>query len=282
MLLGLFAPMIIDIVGSRLGAQQNMISDILLEEAVPVMTADDRIGQIHVFDDGLQLSAVLFSDFPAEDHGDLIGLTDGPIGVQQTFSHPIQRGAAAEDEVVAEFRLGEEKPVLATGLPTFPFGEKRGEGGQPLLTAGQQVAGRQGIGQFLQSGRMGAAQERIGALLKIDVLLAQAPTQPVMLIQTHTGRKRKIRTHADGHTAPAFVIDVEVVLPACVCRSTVWCTHFRSYFRATTVSATKSGGFFVLRLLCHRSPPSLQAVALLPVRTVSRLPTMPASSASKR
>jgi hypothetical protein len=58
----------------------------------------------------------------------------------------------------------------------------------------------------------GAAQERIGTLLKIDVLLAHAPTQPVMLIQTDTGRKRKMRTHADEHTAPVFVVDVEVVL----------------------------------------------------------------------
>jgi hypothetical protein len=53
----------------------------------------------------------LFGDLPAEDHGDLVGLADGPIGVQQAFSYSVQRGAAAEDEVVAKFDLGEALPA---------------------------------------------------------------------------------------------------------------------------------------------------------------------------
>jgi hypothetical protein len=50
---GLLAAVIVDIVGSRLGAEQDVITHILLDEAVTVMTADDGIGQMHVLDDGL-------------------------------------------------------------------------------------------------------------------------------------------------------------------------------------------------------------------------------------
>jgi len=34
----------------------------LLDEAVTVVDADDRVGQMHVFDFGLQLAAVLLAD----------------------------------------------------------------------------------------------------------------------------------------------------------------------------------------------------------------------------
>jgi len=101
-----------------------VIADILLDEAVAIMTADNGVGQIHVFDDGLELSAVLFRDLAAEDHSDLVGLSDGSIGVQQPISHAIQCDAAAEDEVVAEFNLGEEQPMLATSVFAFSFGEE--------------------------------------------------------------------------------------------------------------------------------------------------------------
>ena len=120
-----------------------------MTKPLPVMTADDRVGQIHVFDHGLQLSAVLFGDLAAEDHGDLVGLTDGSVGVQQPFAHFVQRGAAMEDEVVAKFDLREEQPMLATRVSAFSFGEERRERGQPLLAAGQQIPSRQGVGQFL-------------------------------------------------------------------------------------------------------------------------------------
>ena len=77
-----FAAVIINIVGSRLGPQQDVIADVLFDEAIAVMTADDGVGQIHILDDGLQFSPVLFGDLPAEDHGDLVGLTAGPIRIQ--------------------------------------------------------------------------------------------------------------------------------------------------------------------------------------------------------
>ena len=50
---GFLAAIVVDVVGSRLGAEQNVIADVLLDEAVSVVTADDGVGQIHVLDDGL-------------------------------------------------------------------------------------------------------------------------------------------------------------------------------------------------------------------------------------
>jgi hypothetical protein len=53
MLNGFFAAIIVDIVRSWLRAEQNVVADILLDEAVAIMTTDDGVGQMHVLDDGL-------------------------------------------------------------------------------------------------------------------------------------------------------------------------------------------------------------------------------------
>jgi hypothetical protein len=41
---GFFAAIIVDVVGGRLGAQQEVIADVLFDEAISVMTADDGVG----------------------------------------------------------------------------------------------------------------------------------------------------------------------------------------------------------------------------------------------
>ena len=46
------------------------------------MAADDRIGQVDVLNEGLQFAPVVFGDLAAKDDGDLVGLTDGTIGIQ--------------------------------------------------------------------------------------------------------------------------------------------------------------------------------------------------------
>src|SRR6516165_5952048 len=53
--------------------------------------ADHRIGQVHVFDLGLQLAAVLFGDLAAEDDSDLVRLADGPVDVEQAFAQFVER-----------------------------------------------------------------------------------------------------------------------------------------------------------------------------------------------
>ena len=137
---------------------------------------------------GRPLSSITAGSFPrrgdlaATDDGNLVGLAKRSSGIQQPFPHPIQRRAAAEDRVIAEFDLGKEQALLAARLLAFPFGEERGAGGQPLLTTAQQVARRRGIGQFLQSGRVGALQKGVAALLQADALCAPAKSEPMMLV----------------------------------------------------------------------------------------------------
>ena len=68
----------------------------------------------------------MLGDLAAKDHRDLLRLSDGSIGVEQTFAEIVQRGAAAEDEVVAVLDLRKEQPMLTAGLPAFVLGEERG------------------------------------------------------------------------------------------------------------------------------------------------------------
>lgn len=50
MLDGFFDAMVGHIVGRRLGAQDEMVADVLLNEAIAVVAADDRVGQLDIFD----------------------------------------------------------------------------------------------------------------------------------------------------------------------------------------------------------------------------------------
>jgi hypothetical protein len=97
-------------------AEQDVIADIVFHEPVSIGGCESRVHQVHVFDDGLEFPAVLPGDLPAEDHRDFVRLTDGSIGVQQPFSHPIQSGTAAEDQAIAESDLCKEQAMLATEL----------------------------------------------------------------------------------------------------------------------------------------------------------------------
>ena len=104
------------VVAGGLGSEDQVVAHILLDKTVAVVAADHRVGQVHVFDLGLQLAAILFGDPAAEDHGDLVRLADGPVGVEQAFAQFVERGAATKDQIVAEFDLGEEQPVPAACL----------------------------------------------------------------------------------------------------------------------------------------------------------------------
>ena len=136
---GLFHAVVVDVVARGLGPKHQVIANVLLDEAVAVVAANHRIGQVHVFDLGLQLASIMLADPAAEDHGDLVGLPDCSIGIEQAFTEAVQRRAATEDEVVAELDLREEQPMLAAGLLPLPCGKERGKTRQPLLAAGQQV-----------------------------------------------------------------------------------------------------------------------------------------------
>src|ERR1700757_5347469 len=70
----------------------------------------------------------------------------------------------------------------------------------------------QGICQFLELLWMAACKERIGTLLKIDAFGTHAVSQPMVLIEADTRRKRQIGTDANEHPTPVLVVNVEVIL----------------------------------------------------------------------
>ena len=72
-----------DVVTGRLGTEDDVVTHVLLDEAIAIVTADNWVGQVHVFDLGLQLAAVLFRDLATEDDGDFVWLTDGAVGVEE-------------------------------------------------------------------------------------------------------------------------------------------------------------------------------------------------------
>jgi hypothetical protein len=80
------------------------------------------------------------------------------------------------------------------------------------LTAGQQILGREGVGEFLQTFRVAAFEEGVGTLLEVDLLLAHPDGQPVVLIEAHSGSERKVWAQANEHTPPTGIVEVEVVL----------------------------------------------------------------------
>ena len=93
------------------------------------MTTNHRVRKIQILDDGLKLSLVVLRDHATEDRGDLVGLADGPVGIQQSLPELIQCGPAVKNEVVTILDLGEEEPVLAAATFAFTFFEERGQRG---------------------------------------------------------------------------------------------------------------------------------------------------------
>src|ERR1700751_3494144 len=71
---GLFDPIGGDVISSRLGAEAQVIAGVLFEAAGCVVSTNEGIGQIEVFDNGLKLSLVILGDLATEDGGDLAGL----------------------------------------------------------------------------------------------------------------------------------------------------------------------------------------------------------------
>jgi hypothetical protein len=66
----------------------------------------------------------------AEDRRDLVWLADGAIGIEEPHAEPVERGAAIEDEVVAELGLGEEQPIMAAGVLSRGGGAERRKAGE--------------------------------------------------------------------------------------------------------------------------------------------------------
>jgi hypothetical protein len=148
-----------------------MIAHVFLDEAVAVVAADDRIGQMQVLDFGLQLAAIELADLAAEDGGDLVRLADGAIGVEEPLAQLVEGCAATEDQIVAELGLREEQSMPAAGFFPLRCGEERREAGKPLLAATDKIVWGQLIGEFLQAFGVGATHEGVRRLPEVDALL---------------------------------------------------------------------------------------------------------------
>src|ERR1700680_2215385 len=154
----------------------------------------------------------MLGDLAAKDHRDLLRLSDGSIGVEQTLAELVQGRATAEDEVVAEFDLREEQSVSATSLFSLSCGEKRCEVRKPLLTASHQISRNERVGERLQAIGCRAFEEGIGELLESDAVLAQTIGQPMVLIEADTGGEWKVGADAHEHSSPVPVVNVKFVL----------------------------------------------------------------------
>jgi hypothetical protein len=82
-----------------------MVPDVLLGKTMPVMRANDRIGQVEILDHGLELASVAFGNPATKDHRQFRRLADRPIRIEEALAQSVQRRAAAEDQVVAVFHI---------------------------------------------------------------------------------------------------------------------------------------------------------------------------------
>ena len=124
-----------DIVGGGFSAQVAVVADILLDESVLVVAADDRVGEIEIFDHGLQFAGMVLLDLTAKDDADFIGLSNGAVGIDQPLTELIDGGAAREDQIVAIFDLGKEQPVFDSRLLSFTLGKEWGQLREPFAAA---------------------------------------------------------------------------------------------------------------------------------------------------
>src|SRR5436309_2102763 len=96
-----------DVICGWFGPEIRLIPHVLLDESILVMTADHRIGQIQIFNFGLQFARMISADFMAEDDGEFVGLADRAVRIQQSLTEPIHGRPAGKDQVIAQFNLRE-------------------------------------------------------------------------------------------------------------------------------------------------------------------------------
>ena len=70
---GFVDPVIVDVIARGLGPQDDVIANVLLDEAVAIVAANHRIWKVHVLDLGLQLAPILLGHFATEDQLILFG-----------------------------------------------------------------------------------------------------------------------------------------------------------------------------------------------------------------
>ena len=67
---------------------------------------------MEILDHSLEFSSISWGDFAAKDHGDLVGLSDGAVGIEKSLAQLIECGSPTKDQVVAKLDLREEPSVV--------------------------------------------------------------------------------------------------------------------------------------------------------------------------
>src|ERR1700733_12051877 len=127
----------VNVVGGGLGRNEERMTDVMFDETMAIVNANDGIGYIEILEYSLQLPAIVLGDLAAKDDGDLIGLTDGAVGVQESIPQSIEGSSAMENEIIAILDLGKEEAMLTAGLFALLFGKEGSETLQPLAGADQ-------------------------------------------------------------------------------------------------------------------------------------------------
>ena len=128
-----------NVVGGGFGSQIRLVSDILLDKSILVVTADNRIGQIQVFNDGLEFSRMISADLTTENDGELVGLADRAVGIHQSLTKSVHGSPAREDQIVAKLDLREEQPVFHAGLLPFSGSEEWNQLREPFEPAAGEI-----------------------------------------------------------------------------------------------------------------------------------------------
>lgn len=192
-----------------------MVSNILFDEAVLVVTADDRIGELHIVDAAFELARMCSVDTATKDHGEFIGLSDLAIGIEQPLSQSVEACATVEDEVVAVFDLGEEE-LMPQSRMLFLRSEEQDELVQPLVDTATNLLWGQGIGKTLQGVGVATMNKGVATLFEADTEFAHLVGQPVVLVEIDTSGEGKVGTDANKHSSEISVVDIkgELLHPA--------------------------------------------------------------------
>ena len=79
----------------------------------------------------------MLGDLAAKDDGDLVGLTDGAVGVQESLPQSIEGSSVLENEIIAILDLSKEEAMLTAGLFALLLGKEGSEAVPPLAGADQ-------------------------------------------------------------------------------------------------------------------------------------------------
>src|SRR5437660_2512720 len=183
---------------------------VLLEDRVLVAGFQDRQVQLGVFDGrraGARVGDVVAA---AEDDGQLVGMTQAAVGVEQAVAEVVEGLAILEDEVVAVFHLAHVQ-LLAVTLLTLLGAKEWQQPRHPGMHRLDDVFGSEGIAELLQTLGPLAGGEQVSAVFIGDPFVVQLLLEPVVAVEPNGDVEREVRADAQEHAAAVLILEIEVV-----------------------------------------------------------------------